>query len=223
MSLRSPRMGTPFRLFNSLPTGHAEGNACGALRRAGRATRLLRLPRPPTERPPFEDSCQGWKCHPDGAHIGIRGARAPLIRVPYTPCATAWNKQCFPCDLPAHAPHRLPARRMPQPSDRLLTHRTLDVGQDRLRWKGRPQSLRTGGSLRSTPATQPRCRGFGIGFIDSVTANRAVRHAFSRESGLPLAALVPLAMQDSIVRLAGFEPATYGLGMRQRGSDRVPT
>ncbi len=29
--------------------------------------------------------------------------------------------------------------------------------------EGRPQSLRTGGSLRSTPATQPRWRGFAIG------------------------------------------------------------
>ncbi len=34
--------------------------------------------------------------------------------------------------------------------------------------------------------------------IDSGIANRTVRHAFSRESGLPLVALVPLAMQDSI-------------------------
>ncbi len=29
--------------------------------------------------------------------------------------------------------------------------------------EGRPRSLRAGGSLRSTPATQPPWRGFGIG------------------------------------------------------------
>ncbi len=46
----------------------------------------------------------------------------------------------------------------------------------------------------------PASIGSRAGFIDSGIANRTVGDAFCRESGLPLVALVPLAMQDSIGR-----------------------